>query len=357
MRAWIKGRSVEQGEAIAAIGEMLARARYPLVGGLSGDVDALRAAYRLAFRAGAALDSNGSDALYADLGTLASRGAMTTTWAEARERADLLLIVGGAAADSPTIADLLARAPTRAGAASRQLVSVGRAVRSELPQQVVDSDASRLPATLALLRAVVSRRLPSTGDAAQLAGVARQIGDCRFGVAVYDPAELGALGVDMLQGLVKDLNENTRFSGLPVGIEKSSRAALAVGAWTTGEPPRIGLGRGYPEHDPWRFDAARLVSSGEADAILWLGDLGPGVLAEGRTIPTAAVLVHARGEEADIVVEVADPWEHGMGSVFDERRGTFVHVEAASPGGQPSAAFILNAIGDALPKQEGDRPC
>ena len=38
----------------------------------------------------------------------------------------------------------------------------------------------------------------------------------------------------------------------------------------TGFPPRTGFGRGYPEHDPWRFEASRLVDSGEADAALWI---------------------------------------------------------------------------------------
>ena len=38
----------------------------------------------------------------------------------------------------------------------------------------------------------------------------------------------------------------------------------------TGFPMRTGFGRGYPEHDPWRFDATRLVESGEADCALWI---------------------------------------------------------------------------------------
>ena len=38
----------------------------------------------------------------------------------------------------------------------------------------------------------------------------------------------------------------------------------------TGFPMRTAFGRGYPEHDPWRFDATRLVESGEADGALWI---------------------------------------------------------------------------------------
>ena len=42
----------------------------------------------------------------------------------------------------------------------------------------------------------------------------------------------------------------------------------------TGFPVRTGFGRGYPEHDTWRFDSTRLVDSGEADAAIWISAYG-----------------------------------------------------------------------------------
>ena len=75
-----------------------------------------------------------------------------------------------------------------------------------------------LAANLAALRARVKGRpvaqtqLPlSALDA--LAGVVK---GARFGVAVWTAASLGALEIEMLHGLVRDLNETTRFSTLPL---------------------------------------------------------------------------------------------------------------------------------------------
>ncbi|MDR3406930.1 MAG: amidohydrolase family protein, partial [Methylovirgula sp.] len=49
---------------------------------------------------------------------------------------------------------------------------------------------------------------------------------------------------------------------------------LQTSGWMTGFPIRTGFGRGYPEHDTWRFDANRLVDAGEADAALWISAYG-----------------------------------------------------------------------------------
>ena len=45
---------------------------------------------------------------------------------------------------------------------------------------------------------------------------------------------------------------------------------MQTAGWMTGFPVRTGFGRGFPEHNPWRFDAARLIESGEADVIIWI---------------------------------------------------------------------------------------
>jgi formylmethanofuran dehydrogenase subunit B len=353
MRAWIGARPVDQHEAVTAIAHTLNKARAPIVGGLAGDVDAIRAAYRLALRIGASLDADGSDSLYADLSVLASRGAMMTTWAEARARSDLVLAVGARAARAPLLAEILERSPSRAGVSRRRVVSIGAPVGVG-DEHNIAVETDRLPAMLGLLRAVIADRLPLAGEAAILAEAVGQIRQAAFGVAVYDPGELGELAIDMLQGLVKDLNEKTRFSSLALGVAAASRAALAVGTWTTGDPPRTGFGRFYPEHDPWRFDASRLIASGEADATLWIA-ASKAALPE-RRVATAALLGSADGGEADIVVEVSVPGSGSPGSIFDERRGTFAHAEAGEPDARPSAAAILDAVRSAI-DHEGSRPC
>lgn len=330
MRAWIEGQPVDQHEAIAAAARMLARARLPVIGGLSGDVAAVRAAYRLAFHIGAAIDCEGSDALYADLGALAARGAMTTTWAEARARADLLLVVGRKAGANPLLAELVAAPAPLAGVAERNVLNL-------------EDDQDTLAAHLGLLRALATGRLSPRPETVALNDLAGMIKAARFGVAVYDPRELGEPAVGMLQGLVKDLNDETRFSSLPLGVPAAARLALAVGSWTTGDAPRVGLGRGYPEHDPWRFDARRLVASKEADAALWLCAQAHG---EKPPVGIPGVVLSGRPDEAQagIVIEVAVPGEAGMVVCFDERRGTLAAIGTGPAPRNTGAAEILAAI-------------
>ena len=106
-----------------------------------------------------------------------------------------------------------------------------------------------LAANLAALRARVKGRpvaqaqipLP-TLDA--LAGVLK---GARFGVAVWTAASLGALEIEMLNGLVRDLNETTRFSTLPLAAPDNGVGVLAACGWMTGFPMRTGFGAGAPD--------------------------------------------------------------------------------------------------------------
>ncbi len=63
--------------------------------------------------------------------------------------------------------------------------------------------------------------------------------------------------------------------------------------WMTGFPMRTGFGRGYPEHDTWRFEANRLVESGEADAALWISAYGAEAPRWKRQVPFVAIATPA----------------------------------------------------------------
>ena len=60
MAAWVKGGATDAGTAIEAAASLLAKARAPVIAGLSADVAAIRAAYDLAGRIGASVDTAGS---------------------------------------------------------------------------------------------------------------------------------------------------------------------------------------------------------------------------------------------------------------------------------------------------------
>ncbi|SEP48376.1 formylmethanofuran dehydrogenase, subunit B [Methylobacterium sp. ap11] len=345
MTAWIDGRAVERDAAVAAAAELLAGARNPLVAGLVAEAAGVQAAYDLARTLGASVDPAAGAAIYADLGALASAGAMATTPAETRGRADLVLLIGRAPWASGLARDLSADAPVRGRAAGRPrtLVALGGTGDGAVQHVAYPAGEAGIPAALGLLRGLVAGRVAGPHP---LADLAARLRDALYGVVVYDPAEIGALGAEMLTGLVKDLNETTRCFALALGDPYQGRTAVQVSAWSTGQGPRVGFGRGRPEHDSWRFDSDRQVAAGEVDAALWLAALPAPLPAWAGTLPTVALLGAPTGTEARVVIGVAVPGETEGAALWHPGRAVIAWREAGAPASDapPGAAAILADI-------------
>ena len=106
-RAWIDGKAVALKAAIAEAAKLLGASRFPLIAGLGADVAGTRAAIALAERLGAAIDHMHSDVLLRCPDSMREAEVMITTAADARARADYLLLVGpnaaAACADLPHV--------------------------------------------------------------------------------------------------------------------------------------------------------------------------------------------------------------------------------------------------------------
>ncbi|GJE05613.1 MULTISPECIES: formyltransferase [Methylobacterium] len=339
MAAWVKGQEVGLDAAVSAAAALLSSARAPIVAGLNAELSAVRAAFRLAAETGASVDTLGSEGTYAELGALSRGGAMTTTPAETIGRADTVLAVGAAARSAPLIDALRASRPSRGVAAGAE-------------RTLLTLDTAGDPAVaVATLRAYAKGHLAGEHPSAD---IARALFAARFGVILYDPAELGEFGIEMLQALGRDLNESTRVFTLSLGSGSQDRAVVPLSAWTTGQAPRVGFGRGLPEHDPWRFDAARLAASGEADAALWLASLPcerPGWLGRLRTVALLGEGA-AAPDVAEIVIAVAVPGEGVGGTLWDEGRAAIAYRPAAGTSALPAAAGVIEAIRRGLASKE-----
>jgi formylmethanofuran dehydrogenase subunit B len=359
--AWIDGRPVELQSACAEAARLLGASRLPVIAGLGTDIGGARAAIALAERVGAVIDHAHSDALLRDLDVVREAGMMATTPGEARVRSDVFLFAGPLPADAWAH---LVRAGT--GTSDRQIfwLCPGRAVRGDAARgarvQTIGRDPADLPAIVAALRALVARRPvgPSPAPAKTQAGVAAQLQSARFGVAVWSAAALDALTIEMLCGLVKDLNANTRFSGLPLPPGDNASGVLQACGWMTGLPPRTGFGRGFPEHDPWRFDARRLVESGEADCVLWISAYRPAAPPWDRDLPTIALTADGAAfrRHPRVHVTVGHPGIDHDAVEYLAATGTLAWVTAARHGDTIRVADALAAITARLP-EGGAPPC
>jgi formylmethanofuran dehydrogenase subunit B len=338
MAAWVKGGATDADGAVTAAAAILSAARTPVFAGLNAEVAAIRAAYRLAGRIGASVDSLGGDATYAELGALSRVGAMTTTPAEVIGRADAVLVVGDAPLKTPLLETLRATQPSRGRAAG-----AARAVHHL-------AAGTSLPVAIAHLRAHARGHLDS--DPALLT-IARALAGALYGAVLYEPGEVGAPGIEMLQGLVMDLNEATRCFTLPLSGADQDRAALQVAAWTTGQAIRTGFGRRVPEHDPWRFDAGRLAASGEADAALWLASLPAPAPAWLSGLPSVALVCgEADPGAAEVVIQVGEPGREVGGVLWNAGRAALTYRAPAAPAERPSAAAIIERIAAAVVERD-----
>lgn len=354
--ASLDGKSIPQEDAYRHAAQILETAHFPVVAGLGADMAGAHAAILLAERLGGAFDHLASRDFLVDLDVLRSAGMFVTTPNEARVRSDFILLVGPDLSSYwPAMFDRLAlhQPPRLGGQKQRRVLWIGPK-RSEAKLEGVEIDTiaaspQELPGVLAALRARVGGRPVALTDAAtkKLDAHADALKAAHFGVAVWAAAGLDTLTVEMLCGLVADLNAATRFTGVPIGGRSGATGVLQASAWMTGFPPRTGFGRGYPEHDAWRFEARRLVESREADAALWIsaydGEAPPWRRGDIPLVTLAPADAQA-GVKRGVFIAVGRPGESHDSVEFAQETSSLVLRRASAPAELPSVADAIAAI-------------
>ncbi|MBV9703324.1 MAG: tungsten formylmethanofuran dehydrogenase [Methylobacteriaceae bacterium] len=360
--------------AIAEAARLLAASRAPVIAGLGTDIAGARAALLLADRLGASIDHMHSATLLRDLDVMRESGLVLTTPGEARRRGDVVLLVGDDLAES--LADVwpdldLAAPPRPTKAPERRVLrlasgnsgaeGIDDGLRTPTARaDAIDGAGASLSQLVAALRARANGRpvrmpapLVDTMD-----GFAKILKSAKFGIAVWSAAELDTLAIEMLCGLIRDLNARTRFAGLPLPPGYNAFGVLQACGWMTGYPMRTTFARGFPEHDPWRFDAVRLVDSGEADCAMWISSYGAEKPQWRRDIPLIALSSEdaLSPPGAQVQIAVGRPGVDHAGAHFCAKAGTLAHFAAQHETGLPSVAAVLAQICNAL-DGIGKSPC
>ena len=316
----IDGRPVSLANALTAAAQLLHSSHQPLFGGLGTDVAGARALQRLADATGAISDSAQGAALTENLRALQDRGGYTTTLAELRSRADLVLCLGGVFADAaPLLFErhvLPARNAWMPGADQpRQVVVLGStpgqdtqdaALLAQLAKRVKQSDATELTlqtlawhgdahSTVALLGAVLaalgSGAAPPIAPPALLA-LAQALRAAHYSVIIGAPAQLpaqGALLMEATHRCVERLNTHTRSAALWLGGGEGAATTNQVFTWLTGLPLRSRAGPAGLEHQPVLFDADRLLADGAVDVLLWVSCFDAGLLPPSTACPRIVI--------------------------------------------------------------------
>ena len=367
--AWIDGAPASLDEAAAAAAQLLTRSSQALIAGLGADVAGARAAIAMAERIGGVVDHVHSAALLRDLDCMRETGVMITTPGEARVRADVVLLVGDALTETwPALNERLLHPPSKPNGVdvARRIVWLAPDAHARIGGFEGDVEifgaglGATLAANLAALRARVKGRRIGRSELppAALDALAAALKGARFGVAVWAAARLEAVELEMLNGLVRDLNETTRFSTLPLAPSDNGAGVLAACGWMTGFPMRTGFGAGAPEHDPWRFDAERLVASGETDCALWISTFGAPPPTWRAAVNFIAVCDSATqfAEPPNVRIAVGRPGVDHDAVLHSPDTGTLVATGASAPTAMPSVAQALERIAERL-FDTGAPPC
>jgi formylmethanofuran dehydrogenase subunit B len=364
----LDGAACRLDDAVATAAAWLAASRQPLFGGLGTDVAGARALYRLACATGAICDAGAGEALMAGLRALQDRGQFTTTLAEVRTRADVIVFVGGLPVDVAPLIGL------RCGIGDplvpqRHVVVLGErpgdsatlATWARLSGVSVESLPLQgdLFDTVGALAAVVAGRWPPAA-ASPLRGLAERLREARYGVLVGTPALLppqGALIVEAVNQIVGSLNRSTRAASLWIGGGDGAATVNQVFAWLSGLPLRSRAGARGLEHEPLCFDTARLLADGAVDALLWISSFDAEAAPPSNTLPMV-VLGHpglaARCQRSDartLFIPVATPGIGEPGHLFRTDGTVLMPLDAALDTDLPSVAQVLADIERSLPKE------
>jgi formylmethanofuran dehydrogenase subunit B len=360
--AWIGNRETLVERAVAHAATLLGSSRCPVFT-FDTDIHGTRAAIALAERVGAAYDHIEGAALARETALITDKGAMTIAPGEARRRGDMLVIVGDLPEEyAGFLADLANSVPDLSEKNAREffLVGTGRAMPSFLSgakaTRLSVAGKTGLAATLAALRAQCAGRKVST-PVSKFDDFAAALAAAKFPVFLFSGLTSDTFALEMLQGLVADLNRKARASSLHLPASESGWGSTIASTWMTGFAPRTGFARGFPEFDPWRFDVERMIAQGEADLHLRISTAKSGPAPKGEGVPLIALAKTLKPVAgAAVTIAIGEAGIDHDAVVYRARTGTLRSAAASAPSTLPPAAEIIRSISAQISPEEG-WPC
>jgi len=365
----IDGQPAPRADALDAAADRLRTSRQPLFGGLATDVAGLRALYVLANRCAAILDHAHGDAMLHSLRALQDRGAFTTTLAEIRAHADLMVCVG--TQTSLTHPEFYRRCgltgPRDAGPC--ELVFLGCEADPGALSGTVGTVGTVVPSgdlhdTLATLNALCRPRpLANDGFAPPaLRHLAQRLRAARYAVLVWSPSSFGklagphaALLAESLSLLAKTLNLTTRAATFALSGDDGGQTALQTLTWLSGLPPRTGVLRSGLRHDPHRYATAKLLADGAVDLLLWVSSFGPDLPPPSCHVPTITLghpaLATGARSAPGVFIPVSTPGIGSAGHLFRLDGGVVLPLQRMRDDGLPTVADIARELAARLPAE------
>ncbi|MBX7105315.1 MAG: hypothetical protein K1X57_14625 [Gemmataceae bacterium] len=327
--------------AIAAAGQILARARFPLVlGGAALCVDGQRALVGLADALGAAFDSGGPAE---EAGAyFPAAGSASSTWGEVVHRADLI-VYWNVPLDLNWWRHRERVLDRIRGRREVAVVSVGEDVPLE---------AGRDVESIWTLRSLVQgKRVDAAPEWETLAG---QLRAARYAVIVHHAEPRVEIALQML---ARDVNESNRCRVIDLGSPGNSAGLTQVSRWQSGFGRAVGFHRGFPVNHGREFSAERLLTRGEVDAVVSVGQatnaLSPAARDGLLKLPHILIApsLQLPIETAQITLFTLAPGIHSPGAVF-RSDGLTLPLRPVFPSSFPPAEMVINGLREEMGASE-----
>ena len=363
----VDGHACDLVTAVAATARVLAASRQPLFGGLGTDVAGARALYRLACATGAICDPAGGAALMHGVRALQDRGSFTTTLAEVRTRADVIVCLGGL--PSAQAAEFFARCGLggeeyEGRVAKRHVVVLGGAPGDAVGLAEIDKHPGvttesvplhgDLFAAVAMLAALLAGRAVRNAPPS-LSALAERLLAASYAVIVGETSRLpehGALIVETVNRCVGTLNTRTRAGAMWLGGGNGAGTVNQVFTWLSGLPLRSRAGPLGLEHEPVCFDAEWLLNDAAVDSLLWVSSFDaestPPALGRAASLPLIVLghpaLAASAARPGAIFIPVSTPGIGSAGHLFRTDGGTVLPLTPLYADTLPTLADVLDRV-------------
>ena len=366
----VEGRDVDLATAIQAATELIRKSSLPLYGGLGTDVNGIRAVMALADKSGGVVDHALSEGQYRNFRVLQTRGWITTTLTEARNRADVFVVVGSDLHKlHPRFFErivnveqsLVFEQPPK-----RTVVFIGKgldqsAVKGPRIGEIITlgCDLDRVGEVLAAMAAEARGASLSVDNVAgvPLADIRALLDRCQkaaYPVFVWAPPSLNFPNADLVvstaSDLVKELNVKGRAAGLALGGNEGAISAGAVSSWQSGYPLRVSFASGKPDYDFTRYAIPKMLASGDGDLLVWLASFTPDLGPPATKIPT--IVLGTPGlklpTQPQVFIPVGTPGADVAGRIIRVDNVVSLPLKNLGRSNLPNAADIFAAIELAL---------
>lgn len=337
--------------AISKTVDILTHSAQPLFAGLGTETNGMRALVRLAQKTNATLDHMHSASTVHNTRALQNSGWITTTFAEIKNRADIILAIGtDVISTHPRFFERLASSSARlSGNAGPEVIYLG--ATGEHGQRI-QASPKQLPEILNMLNALLSGRKVQTDmvagiPLAQLQALTEKLKQASYTAVVWSAASFDSSHADLtiqsIIQLIAKLNETTRAAGLPLSSGDGDTTVNNVNTWLSGYPTRLRFNNGLPEYNSYMHATDKQLKN--ADALLWVSTFNPAPPPETK-LPRIVIGHPAMQfeQQPDVFIPVGIPGVDHSGLMFRMDSSITLPLKKLRDSSLPSLSEVIMMI-------------